>query len=279
MRAGETGSRSPRAEVMAEETRLGSSEGASTASAVGHSDASAHSATNESAHGESAAMLGGYRSHRRIGSGHGDRAQPCVLHSYRLMPPSSHLLPHSCELSTLALFLRSAVQGYTVTTSKPAVVREAEEVKRPRSSPATVVLLQGSPCAEREQPRLGVMELQPKSAKPMTHCLLKSLSLRPVLKGEDPIIGVAYSLHTARRVLTTALLHPRIQGIAQKNIRQQGADSGSLWRFLLYRLEVRPPIRGQHSATDRSAAGSAGRRYGAQASGAVRHGPHGRRSA
>src|SRR3970282_1476309 len=118
----------------------------------------------------------------------------------------------------------------------PADEREAQKGERLRFAKTKFL----APCrrmaTKLDQPGLIRVQRQRKLLQPLAQFFQKPLGLSFVLKAQHHIICITDDDHVAGGVAPAPLLRPEVEDVVQVGVRQQGGNSGPLWRA---RLAVR----------------------------------------
>ena len=162
---------------------------------------------------------------RRAACGHRVIAKPSAKHPSK--PPCCHhrVVMHAptqlgldgLEGPAHPLRDRFPAQTEAPIALRPAVVREAEEVERLRSTLPALPAVRSREPAELQQARLLRVHSQPERCEPFPHPLHEPHRITAVLKPEDEVIGISHDV----RLPPPFAREPAVQHVVQVHVRQQ----------------------------------------------------------
>src|SRR6266498_4169076 len=155
-------------------------------------------------------------------------AKPAMLLRHRDVPPLPHLHAQLFQLPGHPRRLRLPLDREPSTSSLAAVVGEAQEVERLRSSQTRLCSAFGGEPPKRDQPGLALIEREAELDQPLLECLRQSSCVLFILGSNDRVVGVANDHDLAARMSPTPLMDPSIKAVVQEDVRQEGANARPL---------------------------------------------------
>ena len=124
------------------------------------------------------------------------------------------------QLAPHTLGDRFAFDGERSLPGRPAVVREAQEVKslRPPLSPFFTPFRRVA--AELDQTGFVRMKLEAELLEPLLQVAEEAFGVTAVLESHDEIVGIADDNHRSACVTISPLLCPKIEDVMQKHVRK-----------------------------------------------------------
>jgi hypothetical protein len=128
-------------------------------------------------------------------------------------------------------------------------MREAQEVEGRWLPEVPLLSPLDDEAPKLDQPRFLRMQFQSEAPQSLTKLLLKPYGLRVVLESHDEVVGIPRDDHVPSRMPPSPLLDPEVEGVVQKDVRQQGREHpshnvanklGRLWVVAIPRARLRP---------------------------------------
>ena len=159
-----------------------------------------------------------------------DAGIPAVLLGQRGMHQPPRLPAQRRQLARQALALRLVLDDEPAVPGPPAIMGEAEEGEGFRTPLATLLSRHGRKPAERDQPRLVLVQRQAELGQPLLEVDHHPPRIDRALEAHHEVVGIAHDRDPTASMSAAPLMDPEVEHVMQEDVGQERADAGSLRR-------------------------------------------------
>ena len=150
-----------------------------------------------------------------------DAPEPLALYRYRIVPTPPELVFDLRQLRPHPLRDGLALQPELSVLPLPAVMREAEEVKRLRLADATGRTVSGGVPPELDEPRLVGVQVQAELREPLSKIGEEPLRIAFVLESGHKVIGEPHDDDITVGIPLPPLPDPPVEDVVELDVGEQ----------------------------------------------------------